>query len=121
MTTEYSDIFRIVSRNQKKYDADNGWFKKVFNRDIDDFFDMILGFDAIKFDEEIAMPINDYGDGETCESTLQATYRRYGDQGIRVIYGLTMNWREDKSCGELLRELHNFKYPSGFEHLKRKE
>jgi hypothetical protein len=68
----------FMFENKAKYDAYAPLFQSVFKVRLWDFFDMIYGFDIVKFDEIIIKS----PDGESCADVV---HRDYGDRGVDLI------------------------------------
>jgi len=68
-------------RNKERYEKHAREFQRVFGRRLKPYFDMLTGFDVIKFDDKIVKP------GKT-ESTAQAVARQWGDDAVALIRAL---------------------------------
>ena len=74
------DNMDVVHANRQVYLDEYHPFRRAFNAPLSAFWEgPYLGFDIVKFDEEI---IGELPDGT---STQDAVRERYGDEGVRVI------------------------------------
>ena len=72
---------KIILNHHKIIKENKQEFYNTFGVSLSDYFDPILGFDIVKFDEEIIKP----PDGE---STKDKILRKYGQNGVEVIKNL---------------------------------
>ena len=72
---------RIILNHHKIIHENRQEFYNTFGVSLKDFFDPILGFDIVKFDEEIIKP-------SANESTKDKILRDYGQNGVEVIENL---------------------------------
>jgi len=72
---------RIILNHHKIIKENIQEFYNTFGVSLKDFFDPILGFDIVKFDEEIIKP-------SANESTKDKILRDYGQNGVEVIENL---------------------------------
>jgi hypothetical protein len=110
-----SDSLKEYIQNNLKLRKLAPEFRQIFGVNLNDYFDNLFGLNVIDFDMAVAKPF-DY-DGEHCESTYQAVYRKWGEPGVRLL----VKFDPLSDCEETLKELRDFRYPPGFEHLQRKE
>ena len=72
------------------YETEYYNFRKVFNANLKTYWDgAILGFNLVKFDDEIIMA----PDGKSVEDVLQ---ERHGDEGVRIIKALLLMDKSDE-------------------------
>ena len=76
-----SNVADFLASNHEKRKRYSSRFQRTFGRQLSGFFDLLTGFDVIKFDDEIAQP----PDGV---STREVVQERWGDEGVNIILGL---------------------------------
>ena len=68
-------------QNKRRYERHAAAFKRIFGISLQPFFDLVIGFDIVKFDETVVKPV----DGVSTSDTVQ---QRWGDEGVNVILAL---------------------------------
>lgn len=74
-------ISQYFRKNIELYGKYRLEFADVFGTALKPYFDNLLGFDIIAFDEKVLQP-------KVNESSAQATYRKYGNKGLKILFGL---------------------------------
>ena len=72
---------RIILNHHKIIKENRQEFYNTFGVSLNDYFDPILGFDIVKFDEEIIKP-------SANESSRDKVFRKYGQNGVECIENL---------------------------------
>ena len=65
----------MYSREQRRK------FQELFGQDIRTYWDNLVGFDVVKFDEEFVKPRNG-------QSTKQKVKDKYGEEGVELVVSL---------------------------------
>ncbi len=74
-------MYDLVTENKARYIKYAVEFRKVFGTPLHLFWDIVTGFDIIKFDEEYIKPADDM-------STKEAIRAKYGEAGVKLIENL---------------------------------
>lgn len=72
------NVYDLLRKQKDTRVACQKKFEEVFRVKFNPFWDGFLGFDVIKFDEEIAKPGED-------ESTRDAVLRQWGEPGVAIL------------------------------------
>ena len=72
---------KIVIKNKRKHDQYHKSFFRIFGIRLSRFFNLITGFDIVKFDDEVLHS----QDGESSKDVVQ---REYGNEGVKIIMSL---------------------------------
>uniref|UniRef100_A0A6M3KK05 Uncharacterized protein n=2 Tax=viral metagenome TaxID=1070528 RepID=A0A6M3KK05_9ZZZZ len=74
-------MYQFMKENNQKRLKYSTAFQLTFHRGLGDFWDIITGFDVIKFDEEVIKP----PDGT---STRDQILKDYGEDTVKLVEGL---------------------------------
>ena len=83
-----SDFREFFLKNKKLHHDHNQEFLQIFHVSISSYWDIMTGFDVVKFDDYIK-PI------EGVESTADAIKRQYGDRALELV-SLLIGYEEPK-------------------------
>jgi len=74
-------LSELISKNKKLLAENKTAFRQIFNTPLEDYFDLITGFDIVDFDEKHIKSIND----ESMEAVVLAAYGERGVDMIRLL------------------------------------
>lgn len=74
-------MYQFLSDNNQKRLKYSLQFSSIFHKNLADFWNIVTGFDIVKFDEKVIKP----PDGT---STRDQILKDYGEEAVKVIDGL---------------------------------